>query len=206
MQATKSGQLRTLMSVDDLVGRVARTLGSLGERRQTVAFFLSDNGFLWGEHGLTRKGQPYTPSISIPLLMRWPGHVAAGSRDSRLAATVDLAPTILEAAGVAPLSPMDGRSLLQPSTREHLFTEYWQTRQARSLPGWSSIRTPQMQYVEYYNDDRSDVIFREYYWLDRDPWQLTNVLRDGNRANNPRTGPLHTLLEAYRACAGPSCP
>jgi arylsulfatase A-like enzyme len=194
------------MSVDDLVGRVIGTLGSLRERRRTIAFFLSDNGFLWGEHGLRRKGQPYTASIKIPLLMAWPGHVAPGSRDSRYATTVDIAPTILAAAGITPAEPMDGRSLLSGSTRGHLFTEYYRTEFQRWTPGWASIRTPRFQYVEYYDDARSDVVFREYYRLDRDPWQLTNVLRDGNPANNPRTGPLHRLLAHYRACSASSCP
>jgi arylsulfatase A-like enzyme len=205
IQTTRTGQLRTLKSVDDLVGRVARTLGELGERRRTIAFFLSDNGFLWGEHGLGFKGQPYTHSIRIPLLMRWPGHVAAGSRDWRFATTVDVAPTILEAAGIAPPVPMDGRSLLQTDTRRHLLTELY--RKPKVFRGWASIRTGRMQYVEYYDDvDPSRVIFREYYRLDRDPWQLSNVYRDGNPANNPDTRSLHRLLAQYRACAGSSCP
>jgi arylsulfatase A-like enzyme len=203
--ATRADMLRTLMSVDDRVGRVSRTLGTLGERRGTIAFFLSDNGFMWGEHGLTRKGHPYTHSIKVPLLLRWPGHVASGSRDGRFAANIDLAPTILDAAGITPLAPMDGRSLLRAWSRRHLFTEMFRPGDDKAA-GWASVRTKRMQYVEYYDDTRSRVVFREYYRLDRDPWQLKNLLRDGNPANNPDTAWLHRLLRIYRACGGSNCP
>lgn len=206
VEAKRADQLRTLMSVDKLVGRVARTLGKLGERRRTIAFFLSDNGFLWGEHGLAFKGQPYTHSIKVPLLLTWPGHVTRGARDSRFATTVDVAPTILDAAGITPAEPMDGKSLLQAWTRRHLFTEYYRTGQQYSIRGWASVRTRRIQYIEYYTDDRSDVVFREYYRLERDPWQLTNVLRDGNPDNNPDTARLRRLLRSYRACSASACP
>jgi arylsulfatase A-like enzyme len=170
-----------------------------------IAFFLSDNGFMWGEHGLTRKGHPYTHSIKMPLLLRWPGHVAPGSRDGRFAANIDLAPTILDAAGITPLAPMDGKSLLQAWSRRYLFTEMFRPGDDKAA-GWASVRTKRMQYVEYYDDSRTRVVFREYYRLDWDPWQLTNLLRDGNPANNPDTARLHRLLRIYRACGGSACP
>jgi arylsulfatase A-like enzyme len=204
--ATRSAQLRTLMSVDDLVGDVMGTLESLGERRETLAFFLSDHGFLWGEHGLMRKSHPYTESIRIPFFMAWPGSIPEGSRDNRFAATVDIAPTILDAADVAPAIPMDGRSLLGRGWRAHLFTEYFRTPEFRQVPPWKSIRTGRFQYVEYYGNDPTRIIFREYYRLDRDPEQLRNVLRDGNRANDPDTRRLHRLLRLYGRCSGASCP
>lgn len=206
LHAHRADQLRTLMSVDDLVGEVFETLGSLRERRRTIAFFLSDNGYLWGEHGLASKRQPYTGSIKIPLLMRWPGHVPPHSLDRRLASTVDIAPTILDAANIAPVAPMDGRSLLRTWRRKHLFIESFKDKQYQWIPEWESIRTERFQYVEYYTDDRSSIIFREYYRLDRDPWQLTNVLNDADPANDPPVGWLHRLLQLNRACSGSSCP
>jgi len=202
----RADQLRTLRSVDDLVGGIAQTLRRNQEGRRTIALFISDNGFLWGEHGLTRKDQPYTPSISVPLLLRWPGHVVPGSRDERFATNVDLAPTIMDAAGLTPAAAMDGHSLLQSRTRKHLFTEFFHPGLRPGVPGWASIRTHRFQYVEYYNRARSRVIFREFYRLDRDPWQLTNVLHDGNHANNPDLTALHRALRRDRACAGSACP
>ena len=114
VRVARSRQLRALMSVDDLVHKLAVTLRRSGETRDTLAFFLSDNGFLWGEHGARSKGYPYGPGVQVPLLLRWPGHIRKGSVDRRLTATVDVTPTILDAADVDPdpAVPLDGRPLL----------------------------------------------------------------------------------------------
>ena len=206
VRSFRAQQLRTLMSVDELVDEVFRELGALGERRDTLAVFLSDNGFMWGEHGLASKRYPYTDSVKVPLLMRWPGHIAAGSMDSRFALNVDIAPTILAAAGVAPLTPMDGRDLLADWSRPHLFTEYWTDIDHSDIPSWDSIRTRRAHYIRHYNADRSRVVFREYYRLRSDPWELQNVLRDGIPTNNPSTDRLDRLIKRYRSCAGATCP
>src|SRR5918992_3821145 len=76
IQDIRRGELRSLMSVDDLVGSVMNRVQSLGEGGDTLAFFLSDNGLMWGEHGLgMEKRVPYDQSTQIPFLVRWPGHV-----------------------------------------------------------------------------------------------------------------------------------
>ena len=202
----RAAQLRTLMSVDDLVGNVLKELGSLGERRRTLAVFTSDNGFMWGEHGVASKRYPYTDSIKVPFLMRWPGVVNPGSRDSRFVTNVDVAPTILAAAGITPATPMDGRSLLDDWQRPHLFTEYWRDVDYTNIPGWESIRTRRVHYIRYYTDDRSKVVFREYYRLKNDPWELRNVFGDSTATNNPDTSRLNRLLRRYRNCSGTTCP
>ena len=201
VRAIRLAQLRSLMSVDDMVGRVMRVLEALGEAN-TLVLYLSDNGFHWGEHSLSDKRTPYTASIAVPLLARWPGHLTAGVLDRRLASLVDIAPTILEAAGVSAGHVMDGRSLLQPSKRTELLTEHWQG----PIPSWASIRTRSSQYVEYYGDDGVTPVFREYYDLEEDPWQLVNLLGDGNRANDPDLTATKGHLTAAKNCAGPGCP
>jgi hypothetical protein len=125
MQTERDKMLRTLMSADDMVGKVFDELHALKERRDTLAIFLSDNGYAWGEHGIRGKWRPYTESIRVPLAMRWPGHFEPGSIDTGIATNVDLAPTIMAAAGLSPTAPMDGISLLQPGTRQRLFSEFW---------------------------------------------------------------------------------
>lgn len=201
----RARQLRTLMSVDDLVKRIFRELHSLRESRRTIAVFLSDNGFYWGEHGLIKKEQPYTEAVAVPMLLRWPGHVSSSTIDRRNATNVDIAPTILAAAGIAPSRPMDGRSLLEPWTRPVVFTEHW-GRRAKGLPNWNAVRTRRIQYVEYYSDDFSRIIFREYYRLGRDPWELRNLLHDGIRLNDPDTSRVRSWIKKYRSCSGSSCP
>jgi arylsulfatase A-like enzyme len=200
-------QLRTLMSVDDLVGTLFDTLTSLGEEQNTIAVFLSDNGFMWGDHSLgAEKRFPYTPSVKIPMMLRWPGHVAAGASDPRLVSNVDVAPTILGAAGLSvdPEFRLDGRSLLAPHPREHLLLEYWRSPDG-GPPPWASIRTAHYQYIEWYSDEGGAVSFREYYDLVADPWQLQNLLADTNPANDPDVAALSALLATARSCTRRRC-
>ena len=205
--ATRTKQLRTLMSVDDLVAKVLRALAATSELDHTLAFFLSDNGFLWGEHGLRAKMHAYDPSIRVPLYMRWLGHVRSGSVDDRFVANIDIAPTILAAAGIPQdaATPMDGRSLLDATwRRDRILTEYWRPKPT-DPPTWASLRTRTYHYIQYYRPDGT-VAFREYYDLTADPWELTNLLHDGHSGNDPALGPLERQLAADRACAGSSCP
>jgi arylsulfatase A-like enzyme len=200
-------QLRTLYSVDDLVDRVMSHLAMIGEEN-TLAFFLSDNGYFWGEHGISgTKRLPYLDSPRVPFGIRWPGHVAAGATDPRMAANIDLAPTALEAAGIAPPpdAPMDGISLLSGGTRERLLLEYYRSPDALKWPNWSSTLTPTYQYIEWYEDDLRTVSFREYYDLVNDPWQLFNLLGDADPGNDPDVATLSAVLAQDRTCVGASC-
>ncbi len=199
--------LRTLLSVDDLVADIAETLRRTGEARDTLVFFLSDNGFLWGEHGLRSKGYPYGPSVRIPFYVRWPGHIRPGSVDDRLAANIDVAPTILDAARIDPDpdEPMDGRSLLDDTwSRDRILLESWPWGGA-SAPRWASLWTRRYQYTEYYAED-GDIVFREFYALRADPWQLTNLLHDGRPGNDPDVEALHDRLRLDMGCVGAACP
>ena len=64
-----------------------------------------------------------------------------------------------------------------------------------------------MAYIEYYRDgERSNPIFREYYRIDRDGWQLQNLLHDGDRTNNPAVSHWKDLIRLYATCAGSICP
>ncbi|HEX2032426.1 MAG TPA: sulfatase, partial [Actinomycetota bacterium] len=207
----RARQLRTLMSVDDLVGRLMRSLGSLGERDRTLAVYVSDNGFLWGQHGIVDgKRFPYLPSVQVPMAVRWPGHLAAGAVDDRLAANVDLAPTVLRAAGFsgAAVQDLDGRSLLDPGTRSRLLLEYW-ADPTSSVPTWASVLTPDRQYIEYHGAGGRTVAFREYYDLQADPLQLRNLLGDADPRNDPsawRLARLSSRLARDRGCQGSAGP
>ena len=198
-------QLRTLMAVDDLVERVMRSLDRLDEADETLAIYTSDQGLLWGEHGYFAKRLPYTQSIGAPLLMRWPGRVEAGATDDSLVANVDLAPTIMEVAGLIPdrRYPVDGRSLLGTDERDELFLEQLENWRV-GLPDWRSLRTSEFQYVEYYSR-KGAIIAREYYDLTTDPWQLRNLLGDRDPANDPDVGELSERLMSYADCSGASC-
>ncbi len=112
-----------------------------GELANTVAVFTSDNGFLWGEHGMHSKFNPYTPSIGVPLLVRWPGRLTAGRSDDRLVGNVDLAPSLLAAAGITVnlKYPFDGRPFLTASglaaeKRPEVYLEYFEDEDRRCQP------------------------------------------------------------------------
>lgn len=198
-------QLQSLMSVDDLVGQLFDELEETDQERDTLAIFISDNGYMWGEHGLVTKVFPYTPSIEVPLLLRWPGRVEAGATDSRLAANLDVFPTVLHAAGLSEAArETDGHSLLDDDwARDRLLIEGWGWSYV-GLPQWASTRTRSHQYIEYYED--GEVTGREYYDLRSDPWQLTNLFNDRDRGNDPNVEPLGQTLSRDRRCRGQSCP
>jgi arylsulfatase A-like enzyme len=174
-------QLRTLLSVDDLVQELFTVLQEHGEISQTLAIYTSDNGYLWGEHRLRGKEQPYGPSVGVPILIRWPDEIAPGARDSRIAANIDIFPTVLDAAGLdLTLSPaLDGRSLFG-NDRSVILTE--------KLAGkyrWAGLLTKRYRYVEWYRRGASRPFFREYYSMRRDPWELRNLFGDGKKRNDP---------------------
>lgn len=193
--AKRRAQLRTLMSVDDLVEQVFSELALLGEEN-TLAIYLSDNGYFWGEHKLPAKGAPYQQSVRVPLFLRWPGQMPA-STDERLVANVDVAPTILAAAGL-PFTG-DGRDLLDSVwTRDRLLLEYWIDPYSPTIPRWASTVRFGAQYIEYYGKDGS-VVGREFYDLEADPWQLENL-----RAAPDAT--WRRQLSSDRRCSGAGCP
>ncbi|MDR7325795.1 MULTISPECIES: sulfatase-like hydrolase/transferase [Catenuloplanes] len=201
---TAIAQMRTLLSVDDQMEAIRRRLAATGELDDTLVVFLSDNGKSLGEHGLPTKFVPYQGSVHVPLLLWWPGHVPAG-RDSRVAPLIDVAPTVLELAGLSPSYRVDGRSLLTGPRRTGVLLEYWYDKANGNVPTWASTYAPgAYQYIETYDGPRVD---REYYDLRRDPWQLTNLLGDGRAAGDPDVRSLAAALARARTCAGAAdCP
>ncbi len=215
LKTTRVNQLRTLMSVDDLVENAFTQMNRFGEAGRTIVFYLSDNGFMWREHGITGKSQPYSNSIKVPFYMWGPSRgIARGAKDSRIVAIADIMPTILDLAGIDPdpSRPIDGRPLLGSFARTRILTEYWQagTNDPVGTPTWASIRTPTYQYVEYYALDGTTIIEREYYNLTSDPWQNLNLLGDASTANDPNTDAIEAQLDHDRTCVGttgePACP
>jgi arylsulfatase A-like enzyme len=204
IQGRRVPALRSLVAVDDQVDRLMRALDEMDELRNTLAIFVSDNGYLWGEHGRSKKAAPYLPAIEVPLFVRWPGHVSAGAIDTRLIGSLDIGATMFAAAGVEAPADLDGRNLLdRTSRRARLLLESWRISDE---PTWSGVLTKTWIYVEYLSDRTEDVTFREYYSLRDDPYQLVNLLHDGDEANDPDVARLSAMLGQLRSCAGAGCP
>jgi arylsulfatase A-like enzyme len=201
-------QYKTLYSADDMVERIFRVLKARQETRDTLVIFISDNGYMWGEHGVAAKRFPYTQAVRVPLIVRWPGVVPEGESDPSLVGNIDIAPTVLEAAGVAPNPdyPIDGRSLLTSEPRRELLLEYFGSRLGEDLPAWASTRSLTNQYIEYYDPLTGTTEFTEYYDLIEDPWQLVNLLGDSDPTNDPPVALLSLDLQQTRECSGADCP
>ena len=103
--------LAALLSVDEGVKEIVDELGALGRLRNTYIIFTSDNGFFFGQHRLVGgKFLAYEPATHLPLIIRGPG-IKPNTQSGQLASTIDIAPTILELAEVAPDKSVDGVSL-----------------------------------------------------------------------------------------------
>ncbi|MGH2700270.1 MAG: sulfatase-like hydrolase/transferase [Actinomycetota bacterium] len=201
---------RALFGADDLVADVMGTLRRLDENSDTLAFFMSDNGFLMGEHGLRLKRLAYPISMEVPLYMRGPRRFVDGVTRDKLVANIDVLPTVLAATNLEPAEDhvVDGRPLLGGSRRDRLLIEHFADNR-RAVPTWASLVTEQEQYTEYYGADEQTVAFREFYDLVTDPWRLTNSLGDSDALNDPDPLTITELsqqLKADRTCAGAACP
>ncbi len=117
-QVIRNRQRReSLASADRAVRRVLRRLAATNQDKDTYVVFLSDNGYLLGEHRLPgKKGLPYEPASRLPLLVRGPG-VPAGGTWSSTTGMQDIAPTILDMARTPSSYAMDGRSVLPTAER-----------------------------------------------------------------------------------------
>ena len=203
--AARDDGRRSLKAVDEMVGRLMDALKDRDEAENTLVVFTSDNGFMMGEHGgVVGKDLPYPASTGIPLLVRWPGHFRPGRTNGKLVANIDVAATLLDAAGID--VETDGRSLLERGRRQALLIEsrgsYMEDRAPR-LPAFRSIRTPHYRYAEYYRHGTFDLIFREYYDLDVDPWELENR---ADTLSSERIAELSERAELYGDCKGSTCP
>ena len=167
---------RALLGVDDMVLAIVEKLEERNMLDNTVICFLSDNGFLWGEHGLAYKHWHYEEVVHLPLLMRFPDLNGENRRESRVVGMVDLAPTFAEIAGAEPSRPLDGRSLL-PMIQNP--TVYWDEAvllekfpEAKANFSFTGVRVPGWTYVIFSNYEE------EMYDLTADPYQLDNVAYD----------------------------
>ncbi len=201
-------QRRSLLPVDRMVENLFRKLEELGEQ-DTLAIFVSDNGYLLGEHGVSQdKRLPYPESVRVPLFMRWPGHVEAGAVDDRPVLNVDIAPTVLAAAGIEPRAAVDGRSLLGSKRRDRVLLEFYGFKASPrdvGVSSWASLWTPTAQYTEWYDETGLVIVFREFYDLTRDPAQLENLAADG-RSPPSEAAAMAADLARYRNCRGPTGP
>jgi len=162
-------QGESLMAVDDAVAAIVAALEHSDRLRHTMIVFMSDNGYLNGEHRIIGKNVPYEEATSIPLVIRWDGRVRAGAVDARLTNNVDIAATIADAAGATMTT--DGQSLLGNERRTGLLLEaaYAVKYKRPAYCGW---RDDDWLFAHYTTGEE------ELYSVRNDPQELHNLAAD----------------------------
>lgn len=183
--------LESVLSVDDVVGRVFDALETSNRLSSTCLVFTSDNGILLGEHGLVQKNRSYEESIRVPLLIRFPAEVAAGTRIAQPVLNIDLAPTFVDLAG----------GTVPPSFQGHSLRPLWSSpggawrdvtlhveppRSGNVEPAALSLRTSRWKYVRYRPGGIEEALFD----LEEDE------LEQRNAALDPRNLPVMEELRA----------
>jgi N-acetylglucosamine-6-sulfatase len=176
------------MAIEEGVGEILLALEESGQLDNTIVVFTSDNGYFYGEHGLSvERRLAYEESIRMPLLVRYPGLIKPGTVRDEIALNIDLAPTLLELAGVAVPATMQGRSLVpllkgkRPVWRNSFLIEYYSDTvfPRISQMGYKAVRTGRWKYIHYLELKDMD----ELYDLKADSYEMKNLINHPGAVN-----------------------
>ncbi len=177
-----------MLAVDEGLGRIVAALEAQGILDETFILFTSDNGFFYGEHSLSlERRMPYEESIRTPMVVRFPMVADAGSQIDALVASVDIAPTVLEIAGVPIGDHIQGRSfvpLLRGNAtdwRQSVLIEFYTYE--NPFPwlldmDYRAIRTDRYKYIHWMQHPDE----AELYDLVEDPYEMQNLIGDAGMA------------------------
>ncbi len=168
----------TLLDLDRTIGQVLDYLEKSGLAKNTLVLYMSDNGFLLGEHGLIDKRNAYEESIRIPMIAWAPGWIAPGTSTDAMVRNIDIAPTIAELAGVKIPWTVDGASVLPvlrgeaaSAPREMLYEYYWEYAFPHT-PTTFALRGDRFKYITYHGVWD----LNELYDLENDPLEQHNLI------------------------------
>jgi N-acetylglucosamine-6-sulfatase len=189
----------TLMAIDESVGAMLDYLDANGLAEDTLVIYMGDNGFSFGEHGLIDKRHFYEESAKVPLLVRWPERLEGGEPIEKLVQNVDIAPTILEAAGLEVPEYMQGSSMLPLLAREEvpwrdrIFYEYYWEQAFPQTPTMFGVRTDRYKYIRYHGVWDTN----EFYDLVNDPDEMHNLIAEPEHQERIRdfAGQIYNWLE-----------
>lgn len=172
-----------LSSVDESLGRIRSYLEENGLTDSTLVVFYSDNGFLVGDHGLIDKRNAYEGSVRVPLVMAAPGHLPEGVTNDVRVRNLDLAPTLLEAAGVTPPQHFEGKSFLPVASGEitpeawgepdFVYAYFWEWSFPMTPTTFAIQRGP-LKYIQYHGI--WDI--EELYDVEADPLEIHNLINE----------------------------
>ncbi len=167
-----------ITEMDNALGRLFETIEELGLMENTYIFFMSDNGWMLGEHGFTSKVLPYRPSTHVPLFIIGP-QIKSGI-NKNLVLNIDMAPTILELAGIDIPENINGKSISgilsggEQILRDDFVYEGLGTY-GGALPNLTAV-SKDYRYIVTYEDSTLDkVIYKELYNQLNDPDEMQNL-------------------------------
>ncbi len=190
-----------LMAVDDSVGAVLRYLDDKGMAENTIIVYVGDNGYFWGEHGLIDKRYAYEEGILIPHLLRYPRLVQDGGKKvEQMVLNIDLAPTLLHAAGIKAPSAIQGKSYLdlargkEHEWRDSFLYEYFEDF-GFPHPPMRAVRTEDWKLIKYPGHEKR--FPDEMFNLAPDPGERNNLARAPEHAERKREleGELKRLIK-----------
>lgn len=165
-----------LEGVDDNVGRIFRYLESKNILDDTAILHSSDHGYFLGEWRLFDKRLMHEPSIRVPLLIRYPKRIPSGATSKEMVLDIDIAPTLLDLAGVQAPSTMQGKSVLpmlhgKEQGRKEWFYEYFEWPNPEKVAPHQGIRTETHKLIAYTQGEKE----HELYDLRSDPKETENL-------------------------------
>lgn len=195
----------SLLSVDESIARVRQWLSDNGLDKNTMVMYMGDNGFQWGEHGLIDKRTAYEASMRVPLVGVCPKIWKAGTVVDQVVANIDIGPTAIAAAGLAPAVHMNGQSFMELASgelpperwRQNLLYEYFWEYNYPHTPTTFALRTQRYKFIQYHGVWDID----ELYDLQRDPDEQHNLIFDGSQQKRitQMRADLHEILVASDA-------
>jgi N-acetylglucosamine-6-sulfatase len=193
-------QLRCAVAIDEGVGKLRQALEQTGQMDNTLIVFTSDNGFIWGEHGMGNKMAAYEESIRVPMIARYPKLIKPGTVIEPQVLNIDIAPTFLDIAA-QPVPPnMHGRSLLPlfagtgTPWRTSFLAEYFTDPGSNDvIADWQAVRSHRWKYIHYPTLEDMD----ELYDLAADPLEIKNLIKNPEslQALNEMKAELQRLLK-----------
>jgi arylsulfatase A-like enzyme len=182
MQTYVSHYYEKILSVERSVGEIIKMLEEKGVADNTVILYLSDHGTHFGEKQLGAKWSPYERSLRIPFIVYDPRANVRGVVSDEMVLNIDVAPTLLDLAGVRVPETMDGRSMKPlingkiTTWREHFFFEHFVSPTAPIyIPRNDGVRTKTTKYARWID---LDPVVEEFYDLAKDPMESNNVIDD----------------------------
>jgi N-acetylglucosamine-6-sulfatase len=171
-----------LLSIDDGLGRIIKELEDQNILDKTMIIFTSDNGYFYGEHGLSLERRfPYEESVRTPLLIRYPPMIKNNTKIKDFVVSIDYAPTILMLAGATIGTHIQGRSVLpllegnNSNWRKSFLMEYYSFE--NPFPwlidtDYKALRTERYKYINWFKHENKD----ELYDLVDDPYEMNNLV------------------------------